>query len=526
MPNSKVESTDARPASKGRSLHAGTNSYADILVSIAFGVAALAWFARAPFLSGFDALIGDSGDSRFAILILEHWRLALSGVASLMDLPIFYPFRGTLAFSDAYFAPALGYVPLRIMGLDPFLSYQIVFIGLLALGYLGSLLFLVRVLDVPLRTAGPIAVLFAFNSLLYEHRSHFQLYAFELLPWFGLIVANGFNGGSTTPAARLVWAGAGGLFLAALFLTSYYIAWMLLAVLLGLLVLGCLGLPPLKGPIRALFASRKSEALSFLTAFLIGLLPFFYIYEEPILTMAGRSYREAISYAPRITDWIYAGHDNLVWGWLYEVLPRRFFKQFGRGETAGLTPGLRAVALLVPLWWLARGAWACSDSTRRMALVLFAVSWALTLLTTRFGTVSLWYPVWQFVPGADGLRAINRMQFIAHAVTVLALALCIKHWWRGVGWRGRTLCSLLLVALAMEQQASGPYAKINRGDEIARFADLPEAPDHCSSVIWIPDPRVAQPGYAHNLDASFFAQAIGLPTVNGYSGIFPQGWNL
>jgi hypothetical protein len=59
------------------------------------------------FSSGFDLFPGPRGDTRLAAYLLEHWYQVLSGRGELLSPGMFYPVKGTLAFSDIY----LIYVP-------------------------------------------------------------------------------------------------------------------------------------------------------------------------------------------------------------------------------------------------------------------------------------------------------------------------------------------------------------------------------------------------------------------------------
>src|SRR6266478_670526 len=87
-------------------------------------------FFRNFLLTGFDKIIGDAGDARLDIFLRENLHQFLRGRAEFLSPPMFFPIKGTLGYSDAYLLDGLIYVPLRIMGLDPFLSFELLCIGL------------------------------------------------------------------------------------------------------------------------------------------------------------------------------------------------------------------------------------------------------------------------------------------------------------------------------------------------------------------------------------------------------------
>src|ERR1700736_6119622 len=76
--------------------------------------------------SGFDGAFGGKEDGYIAISFIEHWHHVFTGAAHWTDPIFFYPQRGTLGYTDAFFLLGLLHAPLRMLGADPFTAYMLV----------------------------------------------------------------------------------------------------------------------------------------------------------------------------------------------------------------------------------------------------------------------------------------------------------------------------------------------------------------------------------------------------------------
>jgi len=83
-------------------------------------------------------LIGDLGDARWTISIHESWFLTFKGKLQFGETLFFFPFSDSLGMSDAFFAQAIPYSILRLIGIGPINSWivpTLILIGISALGY-------------------------------------------------------------------------------------------------------------------------------------------------------------------------------------------------------------------------------------------------------------------------------------------------------------------------------------------------------------------------------------------------------
>jgi hypothetical protein len=162
-------------------------------------------------------------------------------------------------------------------------------------------------------------------------------------------------------------------------------------------------------------------------------------------------------------------------------------------------------------------------------LALAATAFILLALpvNTRFG--SLWAVVWH-LPGANGLRAIDRIELVAGLAATLAIAASARdvgvlrgRWTGGPALR---LAGLGLLALAVVEQVNlAPISSIDRPAQVDFVNSVRPAPSTCRT-FFVVDTARSLPYYDYHLDAMLVSQRLALPTINGYTGHFPPGWSL
>ena len=104
-----------RAASAGRALSTW-------LLAVLVSVATYLVLVR-PYIST-QSVLGDLGDARFNLYILEHTFRYLTGLeASYQSPEMFYPFPGTLLFSDTHVGSVPFYMLFRVLGASPFTAF-------------------------------------------------------------------------------------------------------------------------------------------------------------------------------------------------------------------------------------------------------------------------------------------------------------------------------------------------------------------------------------------------------------------
>ena len=107
------------------------------LVPIVFLMIGISVFCYPMFLNT-DKMPGDFADARFINYVLEHGYLWLNQIEihkNFWDMPIFYPHKNTLAYSDIMLGAMLIYSPIRFIVKNPQSAFQIFYVTTLILNF-------------------------------------------------------------------------------------------------------------------------------------------------------------------------------------------------------------------------------------------------------------------------------------------------------------------------------------------------------------------------------------------------------
>ena len=105
------------------------NDYKNVLVDFFIVNILVTLFSYFKFLdffgTGGEKVIGDEGDPRFILFIMEHIYKSLSNnVFDIVNPPQFYPYKWTITFSDWLIFPGIFHSFFRSIGFDLFDSFE------------------------------------------------------------------------------------------------------------------------------------------------------------------------------------------------------------------------------------------------------------------------------------------------------------------------------------------------------------------------------------------------------------------
>ncbi len=471
-------------------------------------------FYRQFFLSRFQLVSGDLADARSFIVVLEHWRAVVFGLAPLTSPNFFAPFRGTLGYGEAMSLFAPPYLLFTALGADRYLAYQFSLILAKAAGFLALYTLCRRPLRLSYPASLTAAALFTLSNPAYlASREHCQLTAAAFLPVCAWLFYRFYDRRS------LVSLAAACLLSGLLFTTCFYIAWLAgLALLLAAAWLYLLHLPASLAWPKKLPHLLTRPNLPALTVAAVSLaLPFalcLAIYLPALARTGGRTFGEAFVYLRTFPELLDPGPNNLLWGalaaYLFDpVQPRT--GEFGYG----LTP-LLALAFLY-------SAFTCRKNKPLAALSLAAAS--LSLLAVRYGLHAPWRFVFHFVPGAVALRVPGRAILVSLLpISILASAALDSLAHRLPRRLALVLPALLAAALLAEQLNTIDQAGISRATEHSLIdAFAAQAPAACQVFFALDPTRADKPA---QVDAALLARRVNVPTLNGYFSFLPPNWYL
>jgi hypothetical protein len=492
----------------------------DRWIAAALFAAGFALVFRGWSFSGFDGAFGDEEDGYLALALIEHWHHVLLGAVHWTDPIIFFPQPGTLGYTDAFFLFGVVYAPLRLIGIDAFTACMLVMAGLAGVGFFGFRRLAVRHFGIPPTYAAIGAFLFAFANVDAVVLIHVQAYGAMLLPGLCDLMLSGWN----SKRHGAVYGAAAGLMYAALFLTGFQTAWFFgaLMLLLALLYPVLCGLAASRALAAQMLTSRRPFVLAAACGFALGIVPFLVLYVPVVLAGHSRDFAEVASNMPDWRDLANVTPENAVWGgalkWL--GIAGRPYRPVWEVELA-FTPVVLAVFIL-GLAVLAARPRGHSAGTDRVFVMLGAAVVVLWLLQMDYLGIRPWRAVWAVVPGAKAIRYTFRSQLVANLFVALVVARVLAGMARARFW------ALLLCAVLIVEQVNLVWpAMMSRRAAFAWIDAVPPPPAGCRVFYVVPNAGPpGRTGPQHQDDAMLFGEIRGIPTVNGYSSWFPDGWAL
>jgi hypothetical protein len=151
-----------------------------------------------------------------------------------------------------------------------------------------------------------------------------------------------------------------------------------------------------------------------------------------------------------------------------------------------------------------------------------------SLLTFGSGRYSAFAVVRYVIPGATGIRNGGRIGLYQNLWVVLGLVVLTQYWIDNASAalrpRLKLLAAGMLIFCLFEQFNVNDSAALVRGYELVRLAAVPRPPPQCRAFLVRLEQQPADPQDQN--DAMWIALAIGLPTLNGSSGMMPKDWRL
>lgn len=499
----------------------------------------LAFFFRDALLTGLHFIYGDSYDGMIEVSILNHWYSVLRYGDAWNVTSYFYPYPATLGYNDTNFVPGIPFAIARLLGADPFLAVFLAHVCMKGLGFAGMYVLLRRGFAVwtPFAVAG--AALFTTSNASLIHMYHGQLLSVSLFPWLGFLALRAVAALTQGQSRALAIYGSGfALLFGVTAFNAFYGLWFFSLFLLISTPIALLLIGPQKRHTVVTSAARQWRPLLLIAIVgVVALIPMLLLYLPKMREGAHWGYWVSSQYQIGVATLVNVGSGNLVWGHLKEWLG--LSKPFALGESQFGIPFGLLLTFFVALFWAVR--------TRTInVLVLGLATLTVIVLGMRLpGNFSLWWVVFEIVPGASAVRVVSRLLLFALVAIIPVVIVFLDRTSRG-RWFAAVVIGFLLVE---EVQLAAPL-RLDRGEELAMIRAVGAPPSNCSAIFvvsardsafpalreartiavnWGADGRIA-PGlladYRHNVDAMILASYYHVPTINGVSSFNPPNWNF
>lgn len=465
-------------------------------------------------LSGFARTQPDLGDARLVSYLLEHgwrWLSRQSGHLDFWSPPFFHPAKNVGAYSEVLLGALPVYVPFRLF-LAPDRAFQAWILALGVLNFVSAYLLFTRCFRLGALAASAGAALFAFGAARVNMVMHYQLF-----PHFWTVVVTYAlfrlleKPTSDDERRPVFWIFLFSFAAVAQLYAGFYLGWFL-SLALALAALFSLVVPTWRA---RLFAVVRAHPYSLVLAAVLGaaaIAPMMVHYLQASQEIGLRSFEEALTMTPRPLTWLHLGQHSWWYGWMAKLdLFRGIPMEHEQRPGMGLCTTALAVAGLVM-------------GRRRPAVALFAlVGLALVLVATLYGGFAPWKFFFDHFPGAKAVRAVARISLLVLFPAGLGVALFLQH----LAQKGRAFAlgamGLGLLTVVEQGQTTPSYDfHANRRD----VADIARAiGSECRAFVFSPVQGYG-PYWKYQVDAMWASLEKKVPTLNGYSGSAPPGWQL
>jgi len=464
---------------------------------------------------------GDIGDARLNNYFLENIYLFIQGNShSLIHLNFFYPFPYVLGFSDNLFGSSPAYLIPRFLTGEPDTAFQIWFLFGYFVNYIAAY-YALRRLGLSVIASAVGALIFTFALPVSAHSGHAQLhYRFGVplsIAMFIMFLDNKDWRSFAAAMAWLVWQ----------FYCSIYIGFFLLLLLCAMSAVYVYKVSEIKaGALKSIvtalveqfFKLAQRERIMLILVFAglaVLMVVLFYPYlQVSSLYHAKRRWGEISSMLPRVQSYFLIANS---WLWtsqsgFFSGIPMQHEHQM----FIGAVPMLLAISGFV----IGR------RQSAGLAFPLISGSLVLVVLMTLYvGGFSLWY-VLSKLPLASAIRAMSRIILVflfpvafLSAVTIDKLSMQVTLAWKILLF---AVVSALLFEFSVSHLSSSPKAEWR--DRVAASMHRIPATLPDGAILF----HAQQSGlfYADELDAMWAALLKGVPTLNGYSGIYPKHYSV
>lgn len=429
-------------------------------------------------------LPGDLGDARFVNYTLEHGWLWMckSGVhQSFWNMPFFYPYENTLAFSDILLGGMIVYAPIRFFVENPQTALQIWLITVCILNYFSCYLLMRKCFKFNYMQSAAAAFLFAFALPRHVQIGHLQLYL-QFYMMFSLCAFLSINEMNSKLKNNLLFLAGALMFVIQLY-TSFYFGWFMVfgAVVFALC---CLSFSKQRGWIINLVKKYRIEILSYAILSFLLLIPLISHY-----IAVGSEFRWTSIYLFKFFSFL--SSESLLDRYIWKNPFKCSFEAFsGIGY-------FTTILVFVGLYRI--------EKYRKLIFLFIGV---VVLL---FWSKDFNHTLYNIFPGASAIRAGGRVIFLLLPVFAYGLANYLKT------TKSKAVIWLVIALVAVEQipfKSGFNWAK----DEHAKRVSHYEIPANCEVVFY--EVKV-EPDYVYNIDIMWAASNKSIYTVNGFSGYMP-----
>ena len=439
-----------------------------------------------PMLINSSNMFGDLGDTRFVTYVLEHfykWITHQGLHTSFWNMPMFYPYENTLAFSDVMLGGIPLYVPFRMLGVSPLGAMQAC--GMLAqtLNFVAFYFLMRKTFKFEYWISGAAAFLFAFGLPRHIQMCHVQL-LFQFFMIFAILAFSKINAKNSNLKNHLLFLTTSLMFALQIY-TSFYYGWFMifggtLALLIGLCFKNS------RTAIIEFVKNFKKEILLYAVVTFVLLLPLGYHY-----LLVGGKFGWCNDFMLKPFSFLTSQSlfDSKLWNF-----------QFKYNMEAWTGIGFLSTVLIFIGMWKSRCRW------QLLLFTLFVVLFFFNIPMNRF--------IHYNFPGGTAIRAGGRCIFLLLPVFAYGVAVFLKK-------TSNQLIAIIFFMLIFAEQI--PYESGFSWTKQEHYQRLSQyhIPQECKAFYYRTRKYMQDYDSIYDIDLMWKADEENKYTANGYSGFMP-----
>jgi len=496
-------------------LYPNINKLSNIFVSIIFSIITYRSFFNGKF-------IGEPFDTRLQLLLHEHWWRWFQGLTEFRDTEFFYPYGKAFGFSDTFLLQGLIHSLLRYFGFQMENAWMITTFGFLIIGNLGWSLLALKLLKNRFLQIIFTLTMISSVSFVIHFTSQPNMVGYTFLSWF----LYGFLNLKNSQKNRIKFQIGVHVFLVSclIYALSCWYGFFFLALTGFVYFL----LSLLRKNFRISILSFLQNYYSFVNKKIISLfMPvyatllfiFIYVYisvqgnpSRPVDELNVSLHR--VFNIPNGAAFNGTKMNGSVFSNIYEKL------NFATESETQVGVGLVATALIALLLVVSLIHRLLSFNQFKMLFSAFIIYIYFTDLGGNFSFHSLFF---NWVPGFQTIRFPYRYTIILGFIVLIAIFLALDNFNKNFKSNLSLLITSILATLLFIDQQRNSFIGWERdilvNTDLVAQQELIQ--DNCDYFYY------SKPGggwWYNQIEAMVFAYRSGVPTVNGYSGGFPEGY--
>jgi len=470
-------------------------------------------------------LFGDLLDARFTIVVNEHWYKLFTGKHSLTDSGFFYPYPSQIGFSDGFFATGMLSIPFRIYGFNITQSWIYSNILLMFLCLFFATLFLQRLLgNNLLAVIGSVLISSSYPFL--AQAGHLQTFGYLLI--FPILLLT-YECLKSKGSLKVFYFFLLIISLEILSLSSWYafVFTIFLSAFYYLVFCFISGFIQQKDRLYSQFRelldgiakiSTKKTILLF-TGILPLAITWIAVYFRSFGAVSTKEYSEFVFYAPRWGDLFNSSVQS--WG-LQSLFNKSFHLDASRTfESAlGVTPIL-LIAICVMLMFSKK--WTKTENITSRNLLISGIAVLvivpLSVVTDEAGH-SVWGLIWFTFEPLRRFRAPFRVAIFLSWMAIVGILYLSKQ--LGAS-KVTVICLSLLLFFDSWRPMPSSWTKAELLDQQNTRIMREIIDEDCDSFFINPSESDVTP-WITQVDSMIISSLSNIPTINGYSGNWPDGW--